>query len=878
MAKTTLQLRRGSQAENAVFTGALGEVVVDTTRKTLVVHDGATVGGTALATLASPAFSGNPTAPTPTYGDNDTSIATTRFVQDAIAGFSAAPSNTDAITEGTTNLYFTKNRLFSSLTASGNITITQPGGAGTNAVINYTQPTNVSSFANDAGYLTNASILNSISVVSTPNTALTYDNVTGVFTFTQAVSSVNGVTGIVVLNTDNISDAGRTNKWASSTTVRSYMAAGTGLTYTGGTGTFALTNTSIQIGGKTFSLTSGTNQAYTTDDLTQGSTNLYASTTNVRAALSAGTGVGFTGGVISIGQAVGTGDTVSFANVTATTNLTVNTSLLKTDAGNSRVGVNTATPAYTLDVTGDVNVTGRVRLSGNPGTDGHVLQSKGSAASPQWVDIATSLPEIVELDKFRIQRNAQSTWFGFINGSIYTDPEDALGTQGYGQFTVGMSLSSISITTASLTGSGAVSFTGSISGTTLTVTTAPTGGIATLAIGMGLTTTAFEQGNNISVGTYILNQLTATSAPLAQQSYGSGGALGSNTFAISAPRAVIAAGQLVQGTGIPDGTTVVRVSDINITLSNNLTAQAAGTYSFYTYGGAGTYAINQSQTITSTSITGGVAWLSINANDNSDLDGKTPPFQVGQRIVISNAVPAAYNGTYTVTAATPNVLSYASTATGAQQSPAYVRADIAPNTTITAANKALVTATVNGTTLTINSINNGGTISIGQALYIAGSTVLANLYIVSGSGSSWTLNRNAGNLGTLTNLTLISYTVSQPQTCLPTLINGSSSIIDGGNSTFAPTTNGNSVEITYPIQVQIVKNGVTLGPWLNNSGSVWQNLTPFGDYTVDSFGNIVFSTPPQASDSLTGTVLIGRSVNPVVKTYPFRAVDIMLGT
>jgi hypothetical protein len=38
------------------------------------------------ALLASPAFTGNPTAPTPTAGDNDTSIATTSFVSTAVAG------------------------------------------------------------------------------------------------------------------------------------------------------------------------------------------------------------------------------------------------------------------------------------------------------------------------------------------------------------------------------------------------------------------------------------------------------------------------------------------------------------------------------------------------------------------------------------------------------------------------------------------------------------------------------------------------------------------------------------------------------------------------------------------------------------------------
>src|SRR6478752_3364329 len=38
------------------------------------------------ALIASPTFTGDPKAPTPTIGDNDTSIATTSFVQTAVAG------------------------------------------------------------------------------------------------------------------------------------------------------------------------------------------------------------------------------------------------------------------------------------------------------------------------------------------------------------------------------------------------------------------------------------------------------------------------------------------------------------------------------------------------------------------------------------------------------------------------------------------------------------------------------------------------------------------------------------------------------------------------------------------------------------------------
>jgi len=44
-----LRLRRGTSTQHTTFTGAEGEVTVDTTKDTLVVHDNATVGGRALA-------------------------------------------------------------------------------------------------------------------------------------------------------------------------------------------------------------------------------------------------------------------------------------------------------------------------------------------------------------------------------------------------------------------------------------------------------------------------------------------------------------------------------------------------------------------------------------------------------------------------------------------------------------------------------------------------------------------------------------------------------------------------------------------------------------------------------------------------------------
>jgi hypothetical protein len=46
---TQVQIRRGNTIQTAAFTGAIAELTVDTDKKTLVVHDGSTAGGTPLA-------------------------------------------------------------------------------------------------------------------------------------------------------------------------------------------------------------------------------------------------------------------------------------------------------------------------------------------------------------------------------------------------------------------------------------------------------------------------------------------------------------------------------------------------------------------------------------------------------------------------------------------------------------------------------------------------------------------------------------------------------------------------------------------------------------------------------------------------------------
>lgn len=147
-----------------------------------------------------------------------------------------------------------------------------------------------------------------------------------------------------------------------------------------------------------------------------------------------------------------------------------------------------------------------------------------------------------------------------------------------------------------------VTYTASISSTTMTVTSVTQGNVL-----YGQTIS----GTGVVSGTTVGAQLTSTETAAATPTYSSGGAIGDTTFVVDDATG-IAAGQMISGTGIPTGTYVPLTYDGSTTIplvdrtgaSVALTVQAAGTYTFAPANGKGTYTVSNSQSILSTLLTG----------------------------------------------------------------------------------------------------------------------------------------------------------------------------------------------------------------------------------------------------------------------------------
>lgn len=498
---TILQLRRGTSTQHSTFTGAVGEVTVDTTKKTIVVHDGSTAGGSPLATedfvtttlqtadslgelsgtsdditegstnlffTDSRARAAISVTGSGTYDDATGVIDITGDVSSVNSLTGAVVLDTDDISEGSSNLYFTNAR------GRGAVSVTDNGGDGslsynsTTGVISYTGPsasevrahfsagtgitiTNgqvavdtstiatktyadsaataavaavidsapaaldtlnelANALGDDANYSTTVSTAlgNRLRVdVNTQNLTSTEQSYAltnlGITATNTELNYVDGVTSNIQTQLDakfasadfnssfdtrlggksttNLAEG--TNLYFTNTRARSALSAGSGITYNSSTGVISADTTVVATKTYVDDAVAGKDN---TDEITEGSTNLYFTNARARSALSAGTGISYnsTTGAIS-------------STITQYTDALARSAVSFTagsGAYNSTTGVFTI-PTNTSHLTNGANFIDLTDLSAGTGisydnTTGVISADTTTVATKTYVDTAIS--------------------------------------------------------------------------------------------------------------------------------------------------------------------------------------------------------------------------------------------------------------------------------------------------------------------------------------------------------------------------------------------------------------------------------------------------------------------------------------------------------
>ena len=202
---------------------------------------------------------------------------------------------------------------------------------------------------------------------------------------TDAVSSVNGQTGTVVLTTTNINEG--TNLYYTDARARSSVSGGTGISYNSTTG--VITNSSPSLGGDVVGPASATDNAIarfdaTTGKLLQNSLVIIGDTGSV-------TGVNALTAeslVINNNATLGSSNTDTLdVNARITTDLDPNVNNAK-DIGTSGRNWRDGFFGRTLN-TVNLALTGTASFDGAQGTSGQVLTSAGTGNTPTWTTPTT---------------------------------------------------------------------------------------------------------------------------------------------------------------------------------------------------------------------------------------------------------------------------------------------------------------------------------------------------------------------------------------------------------------------------------------------------------------------------------------------------------
>jgi hypothetical protein len=309
---------------------------------------------------------------------------------------------------------------------------------------------------------------------------LSYNSSTGAFSFTERTDAE--VRGLVSV-TDNAGDGS--------------------LSYDNSTGVITYSGISdSQVRGKLSVTDSGGDGSLAYNSGTGVITYTGPSAAETRAHLSAGTGVGFSGGAISIGQAVGTSDNVSFGDLTLSGDLTVN-------------GTTTTVNTATLNVSDNIVVVNN-DVTGTPSEDAGLEVERGTSTN-----VSLLWDESEDEWTFGSHNVKASSFEGSLTGNASTASSAAQLTTGR-TITLGGDLSG----SASFNGTADITITAAVADDSHNHTIANVDGLQTAL------NTKYESGSNATLGTittsntsnsggYVRNIYQSTSSPT-----GSDGAVG----------------------------------------------------------------------------------------------------------------------------------------------------------------------------------------------------------------------------------------------------------------------------------------------------------------------------------------------------------------